>query len=553
MAISSFHLQYSGVNAATIAAAGLDLFITEGSPFGLNAAISDIELAQIQATGTLVVGYVNTSVTDDTRSYWQTNWTSNGTDTGTVLAGAPAWLQAQPSNPFGYTVDYTDPAWQQIVINQSVELVSRGYNGVFLDDIGQYFTAGATSGSITDQALAMMQFVIAIDAAIRAVNPDARIITNGLPYIITDATGGSTTVTAQSFLNVIDAMLLESYYGINGPHESAAIAIALANIAPHADLLAVEYGGTAFQNYLFAQEATASGIIPAVAATGAYSTFGDAITGPTNGADILLGTAGDNLIAGLGGADQINGGAGIDTVDFSSSLAGVRVNLLLGTGLFGDAAGDTYINVENISGSGLIDTLYGNNSANGIEGGAGNDLLYGYSGNDVLLGGLGNDYLRGGRGSDTLNGGDGSDTVDYISSTLAGVTVDLSTGATLFGEAQGDTFVSIENLRGSNLNDTLTGTNGNNTLRGVGGNDTLTGLAGRDYFQYNTAAFGTDVITDFTDGIDRLDLRGSGLTAANMVVQLSGGDTVISFTGNAGQSITLDNFVGTFNASDCLF
>jgi endo-alpha-1,4-polygalactosaminidase (GH114 family) len=80
MATTSFHLQYSGVDAAAIAAAGLDLFVTEGAPFGVNAAISDVELAQIQATGTLVVGYVNMSVTDDTRSSWQTSWTSNGTD-----------------------------------------------------------------------------------------------------------------------------------------------------------------------------------------------------------------------------------------------------------------------------------------------------------------------------------------------------------------------------------------------------------------------------------------------------------------------------------------
>ena len=51
-------------------------------------------------------------------------------------------------------------------------------------------------------------------------------------------------------------------------------------------------------------------------------------------------------------------------------------------------------------GLGANDTLNGN---------GGNDILNGLGGNDTLNGGIGNDTLNGGDGNDTLNGGDGAD------------------------------------------------------------------------------------------------------------------------------------------------
>ena len=51
------------------------------------------------------------------------------------------------------------------------------------------------------------------------------------------------------------------------------------------------------------------------------------------------------------------------------------------------------------------------NTADFIDGGAGNDTIDGGGGNDVLLGGDGNDLLIGGSGNDTITGGRGSDTL----------------------------------------------------------------------------------------------------------------------------------------------
>ena len=61
------------------------------------------------------------------------------------------------------------------------------------------------------------------------------------------------------------------------------------------------------------------------------------------------------------------------------------------------------------------------------------------------------------------------------------VTVNLGTGAASGGEAQGDVFVNIEGVRGSEAADTITGGAGDDGLSGQGGNDVLNGGAGEDF------------------------------------------------------------------------
>ena len=103
----------------------------------------------------------------------------------------------------------------------------------------------------------------------------------------------------------------------------------------------------------------------------------------------------------------------------------------------GDATGDIYIGINSLIGSNFADILIGDNNDN---------------------------YLRGRGGGDVLNGGSGSDTADYAHG--GAVRADLSNPATNTGDAAGDTYISIENLRGSDFNDILVGDAGNNTLDG---------------------------------------------------------------------------------------
>jgi Ca2+-binding RTX toxin-like protein len=69
---------------------------------------------------------------------------------------------------------------------------------------------------------------------------------------------------------------------------------------------------------------------------------------------------------------------------------------------------DTLVNIENLVGSAMNDTLKGDAYANVLSGGAGKDVLDGGAGNDTLAGGAGSDtykFLRGG-GADTIQEND---------------------------------------------------------------------------------------------------------------------------------------------------
>lgn len=180
------------------------------------------------------------------------------------------------------------------------------------------------------------------------------------------------------------------------------------------------------------------------------------------GADQLWGDADNDVLKGGGGADQLLGGEGNDTVSYQGSLS-VNVDLQRGTGLFGDAHGDTYVEIENVIGSSSAfgDVIRGDGAANELRGEAGNDLLEGRGGADHLV------------------GGDDSDTASYESSS-AGVTVNLLTNTGTGGDAEGDTFSTIENLTGSNNADWLTGDDNRNVLTGGRGNDLLGGLGDYD-------------------------------------------------------------------------
>jgi Ca2+-binding RTX toxin-like protein len=104
------------------------------------------------------------------------------------------------------------------------------------------------------------------------------------------------------------------------------------------------------------------------------------------GNDEMYGGAGNDLLSGGAGGDQIYGGAGNDLLDYSSSTAGVNVNLAKGAASGGDAAGDTFSGVEGIIGSNLNDTLTGTSGQDSLYRGGGNDSLWGGAGNDILRG-----------------------------------------------------------------------------------------------------------------------------------------------------------------------
>lgn len=131
-------------------------------------------------------------------------------------------------------------------------------------------------------------------------------------------------------------------------------------------------------------------------------------------------------------------------------------------------------------------------TAQSFNGSNGQDLILGLGGSDTLQGFGGDDYINGNVEVDIISGGDGNDT-----------------------------------LRGGMNNDILAGDAGNDTLYGDFGADTLTGGSGVDYFvlaegRGGNSAVTTDIVTDYTDGEDKIQL--DGLTFSQLSIAQGDGD-----------------------------
>jgi len=291
------------------------------------------------------------------------------------------------------------------------------------------------------------------------------------------------------------------------------------------------------------------------------------------GDDALYGEGGDDYLDGGNGADILDGGSGEDSINYHDSQSAVIVNLQTQTASGGHADGDVLVDIELARGSHFDDVLIGSDTDN---------FLCGLGGEDAMFGGGGNDILRGAENADHLDGGTGTDTSTYWSSD-AGVTVNLLTGTGSGGHAEGDTLVSIEVVQGSELfDDTLIGSNSGVQLFGYGGNDTLiggdsadllagglgddtisggggkdmlfgedgddvldggaqadlitagtgddiiAGGAGRDQFKFRQGD-GTDVITDFQAGKDRIIFSDHVTTWRDLTTEMVGDDAYIYY------------------------
>lgn len=194
------------------------------------------------------------------------------------------------------------------------------------------------------------------------------------------------------------------------------------------------------------------------------------------------------------------------------------------------------------------------------------DLIYtgsgsingkGNTGDNVLKGGDGNDTLNGKAGADTLHGGGGHDfyVVDNVGDKVVELrdggkdTVNASVSYTLPGRVENLILTGTAPISGTgqDLDNKIVGNAGANILNGGGGNDTLIGGLGRDVLTGGEGAdiftlksladstvgsAGRDQITDFTVGVDRIDvsaLHGSSMPSKFTFIGAR------NFTGRAGE------------------
>lgn len=279
--------------------------------------------------------------------------------------------------------------------------------------------------------------------------------------------------------------------------------------------------------------------------------------------DTLRGGDGNDTLDGGLDNDQMFGGLGDDIYYVDHVGDRVNENTLVNEGndtVYASISWNMTANVEAVAftgsanavsnGNGLANQMAGNAGNNSLSGGTGHDTIHGFDGNDVLDGGADSDDLNGGAGSDTLlggarwdtlTGGDGDDVLDggtendrmygnagndiyYLDhvgdrvielggegadTVYAGIDWSMSPeveALVLTGTAVSGTGNGLSNrITGTGSANSLSGGNGNDTLAGAVGNDSLSGGTGRDDFVFAEAgANGTDRISDFVHGIDRL-------------------------------------------------
>jgi trimeric autotransporter adhesin len=244
----------------------------------------------------------------------------------------------------------------------------------------------------------------------------------------------------------------------------------------------------------------------------------DALLG-RGGEDYIDGGAGNDVLQGGLGSDRLLGGDGDDFIDghFQGSLSNpTNLNFVPATppaGTPGPLRGQGFnwwwsggLQSSQLVGVGLGDNSGGEDSANHIDagngndrvaagqaddvvtGGAGDDNLIGMAGNDVLVGGTGNDWLFGDgtvqpndivtpgvrHGADIISGDGGNDTL------LGGGNDDIIFGGADDDEIWGDTDVTSAVPAQYHGSDLLFGGTGNDIVIGGGSGDELHGDAGND-------------------------------------------------------------------------
>ncbi len=163
--------------------------------------------------------------------------------------------------------------------------------------------------------------------------------------------------------------------------------------------------------------------------------------------------------------------------------------------------------------------------------GAGDDTLTGGSGNDTLVGFGGNDVFQGGAGADAMFGRVGGSGLVTYENAAAGLSVSLDREIVGTGDAEGDSFAAIPNLRGTAFADRLGGNAGANVVEGIGGDDVIFGGDGNDtlYGGLNDDQLFGGLDDDLIYGGARNDTAAEGDSGNDLLAGGAGNDTLFGF------------------------
>ena len=244
----------------------------------------------------------------------------------------------------------------------------------------------------------------------------------------------------------------------------------------------------------------------------------------TSGEDSFAGSSADDIINAGGGNDVIHMSAGNDQIqgDAGDDIFVINKNLDHYTQSFDGGAGNdaiqgsdidladfNLVSVEILMGTDRDDNLTGDDAANIIQAGAGDDLVF-WTG-----------------GADVIDGGDGYDEV--IFRPTFGNSIRMADPQHSTGVTDGVQISNVEYLKGTLYDDVIIGDDNDNFIDGSFGNDILRGMGGNDTLRGLIGVFGEMTQTEFDggDGFDTVDFSWLG---GSFDITLDGSHPLFIFT-----------------------
>lgn len=389
--------------------------------------------------------------------------------------------------------------------------------------------------------------------------------TDSFSYTVDDGRGGEDTATVSVDVTgtptpFVEDLLLDDFRRLNYPNgygTEATVTYAFADQTPDY-YTAGDWASDDFRPFTAGQEAAARSVLASIEAIAnidfvettvddAAIVFGNALMGRENGAytfypagsgidakasDVWMNTAYwgyiSNPVPGSWGwmalLHEIGHAIGLDHVETLTGVENSRAYTMMSVRQSAYTGGNEPATMQ-LYDVAAIQTIYGAN--------------YDHAADDTV-------YTFRLKEASTIWDGGGTDTIDG-SNFSKPLTIDVNAGHFSSIGANRNVAIAfdtvIENAIGGSRNDTLIGNDADNILNGGPGNDQLAGGDGNDIFDFDLN-WGNDVVTDFTKGVDLIDLTDAVVTFADLEISVFGSDSTVS---DGDNKIT---FLDTFLTED---
>ncbi len=188
-------LQSNNIKTKQLLNINVDLIVLDPDDFNLTRS----KIEEFKRKGKIVIAYLSIGEAEKYRSYWRKTW----------KPGKPEWLDGENPEWKGcYLVKYWHREWQEIIIEKAKEIISRGYDGLYLDRADAYLDWEEKGYSKKQLRIEMVKFIVKIKSEVEKLNPATIIIVQNALELL----------DYKQYINIIDGIGKEdTWYQDNKP------------------------------------------------------------------------------------------------------------------------------------------------------------------------------------------------------------------------------------------------------------------------------------------------------------------------------------------------